>query len=145
MAHEMDQWEKKLLYIYVIGKAPQFMRKKSETWEKIVFQNAGSNTIQTHFYSPDKDEYPHGYDNIQENERYVVESVKHPTLMDDVGGVSKSRWIWRNVIELPMHHFTNVYKFSKKHTHDETLLCAIGAYKNVRLPKEDVEGFEYDV
>lgn len=136
MTNPTDNWEKKLLFFYLIGKNQQFMKNKQQTWEKYVFQNAGTNTIQTHYYSPDKDEFQHEYANLYEGERYVVESVKHPTLMDVVDGKPKARWIWRTVIELPKHHFTNVYKFSKKHTHGETLLCAIGAYNNVHFPPE---------
>lgn len=144
MSHEMDQWDKKLLFVYLIGKNQQYIKAKHETWEKFVFQNAGTNTIQTHFYSPEKDAYPHEYANLHEDERYVIEAYKHPTLADVVNGEQKHRWIWRTVIELPKHHFTNVYKFSKKHTHRETLLCAIGAFNNVHFPPQ-VDWEEFDV
>lgn len=142
--HEMSTWNKKFLFIMVDDIKKEWKNNKQEEWIKIIYTNAGLNTRQTHYYSPDKDQFEHGYLNLTIGERAVVETYEHPILRDIMpDGTKRGRWIWRNIINLPMHEFTNVFKFSKNHTHTETLLCAIGAYKNAHQLQQMIDDFEY--
>lgn len=101
-----------LLFLRINRVYDRYVPQKKESWRIFEYEHIGRKwSADDHDWSPDKDRYPHCYDEIVADQHYLVLSRQVQGLQDLIGTAIYNRWVWLGCMPLTETQIRKVWQY----------------------------------
>lgn len=127
-----------LLFVTIKDKKTKYVPRKREVWTYFEFTHWDKNwSSNDHYYSPDKDQFIHCYDDLEIGRNYVILSSLKDLPADKLGEQEFHRWVWTGALEFEPKQMKKIIAYHKK-VGDIKKTCEYA--EDVKYPKFIVDG-----
>ena len=136
--------EDTLLFLRINKVYDRYVPRKKESWRIFEYEHIGRKwSADDHEWSPDKNIFPHCYDELVPDQHYLILSRCVPGMKDRLGAVTYNRWVWLGYMPLTESQIRKVWKFFTDHNKDMVATVKYAeALTNPRIDL-DVPGWKF--